>query len=329
MTEAIKDGADPKKACDDVGINVRTFSRWKKENNRKDKRKGAEKKVYGAFTKEEEEKVLSVCNEKEYRNHNPKIIVPMLADKGIWVASERTMYRILKKHGQLTHRGKSKKPKMVKKPETQTITGPGQLWSWDITYIKRDIKGLYFYLYLFMDVWSRKIVASYVSPQETSEEAAMIMEGLSKKYNIEGLRLHSDNGSPMKGSTMLATLHDLGVLASFSRPRVSEDNPYSESLFKTMKYKDTYPKNFATIESAKDWINNFIEWYNKEHLHSQIGYVTPESRHEGNDLAILQTRQETYKKAKEQYPERWKNRSIRECFPNRTLDFLKSRVKKL
>ena len=187
--------------------------------------------------------------------------------------------------------------------------GPDQVWSWDITYLLSDIKGKYYYLYMFEDVWSRAIMGWEIHENETSELASELMNRLAVEKNIEGIKLHSDNGSPMKGATMLATLQRLGVVPSFSRPSVSNDNPYSESLFKTLKYSAGYPKSFSTIEDARKWVEGFVDWYNNEHRHSRIKYVTPMQRHSGEDKLILEKRKKTYKKAKAKNPGRWSGKT--------------------
>ena len=159
-----------------------------------------------------------------------------------------------------------------------------------------------------MDVWSRKIVAWEVHGEESSENASQL---LSAAYRREGaapgsLVIHSDNGSPMKGATLLATLQRLGVATSFSRPSVSNDNPYSESLFRTLKYRPGYPSNpFESSDCAREWVATFVRWYNTEHLHSSIRFVTPEDRHSGRELEILERRADAYEHARARHPERW------------------------
>ena len=183
------------------------------------------------------------------------------------------------------------------------------MWTWDITYLASNLKGVFFYLYLFMDIYSRKIVGWEVYENESSEQAADVLrktrlaEALSLNHELV---LHSDNGSPMKGATMLATMQQLGVVPSFSRPSVSNDNPYSVSLFKTLKYTPAYPsKPFESVDEARQWTMNFVAWYNRSHRHSGLKYVTPEQRHNGEDVAILEKRKHVYEEAKLQHPERW------------------------
>lgn len=238
----------------------------------------------------------------------PNQIVPVLAERGIYIASERTFYRILKEEKQLTHRQKSKPKTPCNKPKELSASGPGEILTWDITYLKTTVIGHFFYLYLFIDIFSRKIVGWQIHDQESSQLAADIVMDIAKTENyIKGqVQVHSDNGSPMKGAAIHATFHKLGIVPSYSRPSVSNDNPYSESLFKTLKYCPYYPdKPFECIQEARQWMVKFTDWYNNQHRHSSIKYVTPSQRHDGLDIDILVTRQKTYEQAKESKPARW------------------------
>ena len=216
----------------------------------------------------------------------------------------------------LTHRQASK-PAVSHRPKEHVATGPCQVWSWDITYLKTSVKGLFFYLYMIVDVWSRKIIAAQVFAEESMDHSSMLLAHACMIHGVqpEELVLHSDNGGPMKGATMLATLHKLGVIPSFSRPSVSNDNPYSESLFRTMKYRPEYPsKSFEGIDQAQSWVDGFIFWYNTQHLHSSIRYVTPDDRHYGREGYILANRRKVYKKARSRNPNRW-SKQIRNWNP--------------
>jgi transposase InsO family protein len=201
------------------------------------------------------------------------------------------------------------KPTQHKKPKELVADGPGQVWSWDITYLAAGIRGTFFYLYLFMDIYSRKITGWEVYEYESSELAADLLRKAKLSENIpvgQELIVHSDNGGPMKGANMLATMQKLGVVPSFSRPAVSNDNPFSESLFKTMKYTPAYPdRPFENVSAAREWVNTFVRWYNGSHRHSGLKYVTPEQRHSGQDKALLEARHWLYLKARERRPERW------------------------
>ena len=234
--------------------------------------------------------------------------MPILAEQGIYIGSEATIYRILKEEGQLTHRSSCEPPKKVGRPAHLVATGPCQVWSWDITYLPTEVKGLFYYLYLVVDIWSRKIVGWSIQNEENGKWASLLMREACERECVDpgSLDLHMDRGSPMKSATFLATLQSLGVVPSFSRPKVSNDNAYSESLFKHLKYCPIYPKHgFRSLEEAKGWVSTFVSWYNMEHRHSQIQFVTPHQRHAGLDKKILETRKKTYLKAKEKNPGRW------------------------
>jgi putative transposase len=267
---------------------------------------------HNKLTEEEQSQILKVVNQSEYANLSPATIVPKLADQGKYLASESTMYRLLRKENQLTHRAASR-PRNTYRPKAIIATKPNQVYSWDITYLGSTIKGSFFYLYLIMDIYSRKIVGWQVYDRESSEYASDVLEAACVEENIkkDQLILHSDNGGPMKGATMLSTLQKLGVIPSFSRPSVSNDNPYSEALFKTLKYIPIYSdKPFVSLQKAREWVEKFVEWYNYHHLHSGIKFITPIQRHNGNDAKILKNRTEVYLKAKNKHPNRW-SRKIR------------------
>lgn len=255
----------------------------------------------------ERSKMVDTANSSEYRDLSPKQFVPDLADQGIYIASESSFYRVLHDEKLMQHRSRAK-PATGHRPDPYVATGPWQVASWDITYLKTHVAGAYFYLYMVIDVWSRKIVGWEVHETECMKRAAMLIENIERTsdFDLSGWVLHADNGSPMRGSTMVATLQRLGAIASFSRPGVSDDNAYSESLFRTLKYRPGYPTSgFATIEDARAWVEGFVLWYNTEHLHSGIRYVTPEDRHSGRDLEVLANREQVYQAARAKNPARW------------------------
>jgi len=304
INEAVVTGAIKDDACKTLGYDIRTIQRWV-NHLEGDKRKTRIFIPSNALSTGEKDEIISCCCEARFVDMTPNEIVPTLAGEGYYKGSESTFYRILKERNMLHHRTETKPKTERKHPRELEATGPEQVWSWDITYMPSDIKGKYFYLYMFEDIWDRLIVGNKVHEEESADHAARMMSEIGKEVNLKGLYLHSDNGSPMKGATMLATLQRLQVMPSFSRPSVSNDNPYSESLFKTMKYHVKYPGHFKTLEEAQEWVNNFVDWYNNKHLHSGINYVTPMQRHTGEDKAILQNRANTYAIARSKHPERW------------------------
>lgn len=302
---AINNGSRHDMACNDVGIDIKTFKRWKVDLE--DKRKGPLTVPANKLTIVEIQEIIQISTSAEYVDLPPSQIVPSLADKGIYIASESSFYKVLSEKKLLEHRGKSKK-KTNNRPAPLVALGPNQIYSWDITYLRSNIAGKFYYLYMFMDIYSRKIVGQEVFEVESMEYSSLLVEricaceGIQKKQLI----LHSDNGGAMKGATMLATLQRLGVVPSFSRPRVSNDSPYSEALFKTLKYCPEYPSRpFASIAEANAWVNKFVFWYNNIHLHSGIKFVTPMSRHEMKDIKILEKRKVIYEAAKLKNPNRW------------------------
>lgn len=312
IDEACDKGARLAPACRAICLDPRTVQRWRdrQRNGRPldDERRGPRRKPGNALTSAERARLLAVVNSPEFRDLSPTSIIPLLADRGQYLGSESTVYRILREEKQLAHRGRSR-PRTRRRPREHVATGPGQVWSWDITYLRGPVRGRFLQLYLVVDIWSRMIVAAEVHAVEDDAIAARMIDDAARRHGIEsgGLVLHSDNGNAMRGSTMLATLQSLGVMPSFSRPRCSNDNPFSESLFGTMKGIPAYPEDgrFESDEAAIDWVDAFVHWYNHVHLHSAIRFVTPADRHFGRDIAILEARHAVYRAARQRRPERW------------------------
>ncbi len=308
IQEARDAGSRQSKACEIVGISSKTLQRWCQENNYGDNRLEPSRVPHNKLSAIERQRILISVNQNDYADLSPAKLVPTLADKGIYLGSESTIYRILKAEGQLNHRQKSKPRKKSNTPMPLVATRPNQIYSWDITYLPSSIKGVFYYLYLMLDIYSRKIVGWQVYDNESSALAADLITDVCNCENIrpDEVVLHSDNGSPMKGATMLATLQQLGVMPSFSRPAVSNDNPYSESMFRTLKYRPNYPeKAFVSLQAARAWVQTFTQWYNYEHLHSAIKFITPAQRHAGQDREILAHRSKVYLDAKRKNPHRW------------------------
>jgi putative transposase len=307
VDEAVAAGARLESACRELGIDVRTIQRWRHAPAGDDRRRGPTTGAANALTAAEEQDVLDLLNSQEFVDLSPHQVVAKLADMNIYKASERTMYRVLKRHKLQAHRGRAR-PRTCHRPSEHRATGPRQVWSWDITYLRSPIKGRFWLLYMVVDVWSRKIVAARVHDHESDELASALIDEACRREGIDraGLVIHSDNGPAMKGKTVLAKMQELGIVPSFSRPRVSDDNPFSEALFRTMKYRPDYPDGpFASVEAAQAWVDRFVLWYNEDHQHSGIRFVTPAQRHAGTDIAILANRQRVYKAARGRHPGRW------------------------
>lgn len=315
VDEAVSMNVRQAKACEVLGISIRTLERWRKQPEKHDMRKGPNSKPTNSLTEDEKQTILQTANSPRFKDKPPAQIVPILLDEGNYIASESSFYRVLKENDMVKHRANTRVKKHSAPTEYNT-NGPNQVWSWDITYLKSTIKGLYYFLYMIVDVFSRMIISWRIHPTESADHASRLISEacLEQEVQRDQLILHSDNGGPMKGATMLSTLQFLGVLPSFSRPRVSDDNPYSESLFKTLKYRPEYPgKPFSNIEAAEAWVQAFVNWYNYEHRHSGINYVTPHSRHIGADIEILEKRKATLEEAKKMNPERWIQGKVRNC----------------
>jgi len=307
IQEAVGSGARRVAAVRMLGISMRTLQRWEASACREDLRCGPHGRPENALSEAERALVVAVATSRTFRDLPACQIVPILADAGVYVASERSFYRILEQERLLVHRGKVRVA-AHSRPVEHKADGPNQVWSWDITYLKSPVRGSFYYLYLVVDVWSRKIVGWKVHECESPELAKELIEEAVEREGADPARLvlHSDNGGPMKGATLLATLVALGIVPSFSRPRVSDDNPYSEALFRTVKYRPEYPEGpFGSLEEARAWVEAFVQWYNNEHRHSAIRFVTPAQRHSGRHLSVLNGRREVYEEAKRNRPDRW------------------------
>lgn len=308
IDDATHSGVPKAAAAKAIGLCAKTLERWQGlPDGGEDRRQGPKTSPSNALSKAERNRIVELANSPEFRELAPSQIVPRLADKSIYAGSESTFYRVLKAEGLLAHRAPSK-PRVSRAPERHRVIERHRLFSWDITYLRSPVRGEFFYLYLVEDVWSRKIVGFDVHKEELAEHSARMIERIctQEKIDPKGLVLHSDNGGPMKGSTMLATLQRLGVVPSFSRPHVSDDNAFCESLLRTLKYRPGYPRTgFDSIEHAIAWVTSFVAWYNEEHRHSGIGFVTPGERHRGDDVKLLEGRRALYARASAARPERW------------------------
>ena len=312
IAEACRTGARWARACAQIGLSVRTVQRWQRPEAQDGDLRASDKRRASVpsnkLSDAECKAALEVLNSEEFKDLPPSQIVPRLADQGRYVASESTLYRLLRQAGQLTHRRLERVPQKRSKPRALVAVQPDQIYCWDITYLPTEVRGIYFYLYLFVDLFSRKIVGWQVYDSESAERAGALLQDICQRQGVEPGRLtvHSDNGSPMKGEAMLATMQRLGVAPSRSRPSVSNDNPYSESLFRTLKYRPELPvKPFANLLQARRWVTDLAHWYNNEHRHSAISFVTPGQRHALLDQSLLQARDVVYEAARQRHPNRW------------------------
>ena len=307
VQQAKASGAGRRAACEVLEVSLRTLERWEKEPDQGDQRRGPTTACAHGLSVQEKQAIVEVSSSPEYRDLSPWQMVARLADAGRYLGSESSFYRVLKQKDLLSHRQKSK-PRAHRRPKDLTARNPNEVWSWDITYMNSPVRGAYYYLYLVEDIFSRMIVGWTIEEVESADHGGWLIDRICQEQGIakRQLTLHSDNGGPMTGATMVGTLKRLEVIPSLSRPAVSNDNPYSESLFKTLKYRPSYPDSaFSGIDQAREWVRRFVQWYNTEHLHSAIRFVTPSSRHLGLDKAILVKRSGVYKQAKHKHPRRW------------------------
>ncbi len=259
-----------------------------------------------ALTADEQALVREVLNSERFVDCAPRQVYATLLDEGTYLCSWRTMYRILDAHAEVRERRDQLRHPNYSKPEL-LATGPNQLWSWDITKLKGPAAWTYYYLYVILDVYSRCIVGWMVMERESASLAEELIADTCAKEGIapQQLTLHADRGSAMTSKTVAQLLADLGVTKTHSRPHVSNDNPYSEAQFKTMKYRPGFPEQFGSLMDARLWMRQFGAWYNHEHRHSGLGLLTPATVHAGQAPAVLSARQEVLQDAYVAHPERF------------------------
>jgi transposase InsO family protein len=307
--EAVTQGARVTQACKVAEISYHTYLSWRLGGS--DNRKGPITKPKNALTDKEKQEIIDISLSAEHVDLPVGQLVVRLVDQGIFIASERTFYRVMHAQRLIQHRGRARPRQHRLKPGPIEAKRPNTLWAWDITYLPAKIIGTYYYLYMVEDIFSRKIVAQVVNAQESSFLASQLIEEATREnlVNPGEMTLHADNGGPMRGMTMLAMLQRLGIASSFSRPRQSNDNAFVESLFSTLKYCPFYPPDrFESLEDAQKWVNAFVPWYNEVCYHSGINWVTPASRHAGLDSEILAQRKIVYEQARILHPLRWSGR---------------------
>lgn len=263
-----------------------------------------------ALTPAEAAEVLAVLESDRFAEASPAHVAAELLDEGIYLCSPSTMYRLLRrKHGRVIDRRRQARHPARTKPEL-VATAPGQVWSWDITKLKGGKKWSYHYLYVVLDIYSRYVVAWMVAPRESSALAKELLSAAIEREGVdpERLTIHADNGSSMASRPVAFLLADLGVTKSHSRPRVSNDNPYSESQFKTLKYCPAFPDRFATIEAAREFCTRFFNAYNQDHRHSGIAMLTPQTVHTGRAEQVIAERQAVLDAAFNARPDRFRGR---------------------
>lgn len=321
---AVKDGCRVPNACEETELSLRTYRRWLNNGDViADGRPTAKRpEPINKLSEEEQQAIVEICNEERFGSLPPSQIVPTLLDEQRYLGSESTFYRVLHAKGLMRHRGRSQAPRTSVKPTSFRANASNEVFTWDITYLASKVRGQFYYLYLIEDIYDRAIVGYEVHEYECGELAAQLVQRTMFKEQCwhKAVVLHSDNGAPMKSQTLKAKMEELGILASYSRPRVSNDNPFVESLFRTLKYRPQWPSNgFANLMEARDWVQKFVHWYNEEHKHSALNYVTPSERRQGRDSGILKRRKEVLEAAKAKNPTRWSG-VIRNCEPAGCVD---------
>jgi len=304
-------GVSERSTCAFLDITPRTIQNWRKLGL-KDRRKGSERHIPDKLTEAEEQAFYDVANTPRFQGKTPEQIYAILAQEGIYYGSVSTLYRILRKRKALEHRRESKKPRVSRPAEKYLVTAPNQVFSWDITWLKTDVQGLFKYAYTVIDLFDRSIVGWAIEDTESDEHSARLFRRIARDVGVLPEIVHGDNGHPMRGITLAAFLDKLQVSRSYSRPRCSNDNAFIEAYHKTLKYSVGYPKHFNSLESARAWYAEFVNWYNTEHLHSGLDYVTPHQMRFGEAEAIYAARNETINRAREKNPSRWKQENTRE-----------------
>ena len=263
-----------------------------------------------ALNDDERQAVLDVLHDARFQDEPPAQVYATLLDENRYLCSERTMYRILESEGELKERRNQLEHPAYIKPEL-LAQGPNEVWSWDITKLKGPAKWTYFYLYVILDIFSRYVVGWMVATRESAALAKRLIEDSCRKQEIieEQLTLHADRGSSMRSKVVAMLLSDLGVTKTHSRPHVSNDNPFSESQFKTLKYRPEFPARFGCVEDARSFCVDFFGWYNTQHRHSALGLLTPEDVHYGRGADMVQARQQVLDVAYTQHPERFVRKS--------------------
>lgn len=291
--------------CGFLGITVRTIQNWRSKGLR-DKRKGSSHPTSKlALTPEEWDALYKEATSKRFADHTPEQIIATLAQEGVYIASTSSMYRVLRKRKAMGHRSESRKPSATRESTEITVTGPNQVWSWDITWLKTPVRGIFLYAYTVIDLYDRSIVGWCIETYESDELSMILFARITRDLKVVPQILHADNGHPMRGMTLAVFLDSLFISRSYSRPRCSNDNAFIESWHKTLKYSVGYPKMFETIEAARIWYADFVHWYNNDHQHSGLDYATPMQARNGEAEELFSERNMTILAARERNPLRW------------------------
>ena len=294
-------------ACESLGVPRASFYRQRCiRGSRKPREDASRRSSHRALSEGERQAVLSVLHEERFIDLAPAQVYARFLDDGKFLCSIRTMYRILEAQGEVRERRDQLRHPQYVKPEL-VATGPNQVWTWDITKLLGPVKWTYYYLYVILDMFSRYAVGWMLASRESAALAKELIEESCRRQGIreERLTLHSDRGTAMTSKSVALLLADLGVTKSHSRPHVSDDNPYSEAHFKTLKYRPEFPRRFGSIQHGRSFCRAFFPWYNHEHYHTGIGLLTPAMVHSGQAAAVLQKRHDVLEDAYAKHPERF------------------------
>lgn len=293
-------------ACRSLGVSRATFYRRQSPAVQPPKPR---QKPARSLTESENEKILQVLHEPRFVDKAPAEVFATLLDEGVYLCSIRTMYRVLKAANEVRERRDQLRHPTYHKPEL-LATGPNQVWSWDITKLRGPGKWQYYSLYVIMDIYSRYVVGWLLAERESATLAERLIANAVRKHRIEPgqLTIHADRGTAMTSKPVAFLLADLGVTKTHSRPHTSNDNPYSEAQFKTMKYRPEYPDRFGSFEDGKSFCRSFFRWYNREHYHTGIALLTPEMMHFGRAQEVIKERATVLERAYQAHPERFVNK---------------------
>lgn len=298
-----------KPCCEALGLSRATYYRTMASTSlEKESSPGARNPVPRALHPEERKQVLDLMHSERFMDQAPREIYATLLDEGRYLCSVRTMYRILEQESKVRERRNQLRHPAYEKPELLATT-PNQVWSWDITKLLGPVKWTYYYLYVILDIFSRYVVGWMLARQESAALAQRLIEETCHKQAIEPnqLTIHADRGSSMTSKPVAFLLADLGVTKTHSRPHTSNDNPFSEAQFKTLKYRPDFPQRFGSIEEARSFCQSFFSWYNQEHHHAGIGLLTPHMLHYGQADQVLEARRMILHQAYQATPERFVN----------------------
>lgn len=300
-----------------VGVSRSSMNRWRIHGPHQRPKRAA----HNAMSLSEKREILDLLHSDEFVEDTPYQVVSKLLDRGKWLCSVSSMYRVLSDAKELKDRRDQRRHPKYHKP-VLSATGPNQLWSWDITRLPGETKGKYYFLYVMIDVFSRYVVGWMITHEENSDRAQHFIRESIRQQGIEEtnqLTIHSDRGSPMTATNTVELLAALGLAQSFTRPRVSDDNPFSESQFKTLKYHRYFKPWYECVEDAVTTLREFFEWYNREHRHINLGLMTPQMVHEGKIDEVIAVRSQALKEAYERHPERFSKRGPKLLIPQETV----------